>query len=75
MIYIVLEIQSTGESAAVLTQSYADNLEEALAKFFTVCAAAAKSSVPIHTVEIIDDQGVIVKSPEVFRHVVESGEE
>lgn len=70
MIYIVLEIQSNGETASVIPWSYKDDYEGAMAKFHTILAAAAVSTVPIHSAVIIDDQGNVIKAAETFRHVV-----
>ena len=69
MIFIVLEIQSTGETASVIPWSYKDDYEGAMAKFHTILAAAAVSTVPIHSAVIIDDQGNVIKAAETFRHV------
>lgn len=68
MIYIVLEIQSTGETASVIPWSFVNDFEGAMAKFHTILAAAAISSVPMHSAVIIDDQGHVVKAAETFRH-------
>ena len=51
-IYIVMEVQNSGNTA-VLTTAYSD-LNQALAKYHTVLAAAAVSSVPFHACYIID---------------------
>ena len=50
--YIVLEVQNAG-TPAVLTTAY-DNLDQALAKYHTVLAAAAVSSIPFHSCYIVD---------------------
>jgi hypothetical protein len=67
MIYLVLEIQSDGNTASVLPWTFKDNLQGALAKFYTVCSAMAVSKVPIHSCMIITDSGELIKQ-EKFYH-------
>lgn len=60
--FIVVEIQdNNNDSAAVLTNSYEDR---ALAdnKYYTVLAAAATSSVPIHSATMLTSEGYYIKS-------------
>ena len=54
--YIVCEIQTTGEQVATLVTSYADRLE-AESKYHTVLASAAISSVPKHGALMFDEDG------------------
>ena len=70
MLYIVIEIQSIGNSCTTLTWSF-NNQDQAMAKFFSVLAAAAVSSVPIHSAVIITDRGDMVRS-EHFYHAGEA---
>ena len=60
MKYIVFEAQSTGESVAVLTTTY-DERADAEAGYHTKLAFAAKSSVPLHTVELCTDNLAPIK--------------
>ena len=65
--FIVIEIQtSAAGSVATLTWQY-DSLNSAEAKFHSVLAAAAVSSLPCHAACILTNAGTIVKS-EFYRH-------
>jgi len=69
--YIVLEVQqdANGNRGAIPT-IYGDEAQ-ALAKFYTICAAAAVSGIPYHAAEIIRDDGIITEG-RVFDRRVES---
>lgn len=51
-------------SFGVLYDHYTD-YEQALAKFYTVCAAAAVSSIPYHAAMLVQSDGRVVKQ-EIF---------
>ena len=71
--FAVLEIQSNGDSLAVLSSTYKDwNL--ALSKFYQTMVAVAQSKVPEHTCMIIDKVGQVRKIETVY-HAVEEEEE
>ena len=72
MLYIVIELQSTGESVSTLTWSY-ETQEQAMAKYYSILAVAVTSSVPIHSAVILTDRGEIVRA-ERFYHARESDE-
>lgn len=72
MIYIVVEIQSNGETAAVIQNSYSDR-SEAENKYHTVLAYAATSDVPTHSAVMLSDEGYFVKS-EKYIHKTEAVE-
>lgn len=58
--YIVIELQKTGDQIAhIVTEHEARN--EAESKFYSIMAAAAVSSVPIHAASIIDEHGMCIK--------------
>ena len=61
MIYVVLEIQSDGNTASVLPWTFKDDYNGAQAKFHAVCSVAAISSVPIHTCMIVTDSGEVME--------------
>lgn len=71
--FIVIEIQSTDTTSSVLTYPYEDG---AIAenKYHTVLAAAATSSVPVHTALMINEMGTCIKS-EHYRHLIPEPEE
>lgn len=72
MLYIVIEMQSTGESVATLTWSF-PTIEQAMAKYYSLLAVAVTSSVPIHSAVIMTDRGEMVRS-EHFYHAREAEE-
>jgi hypothetical protein len=72
MLYIVIEMQSTGDSVSTLTWSYT-NEQDAMAKYYSILAVAVTSSVPIHSGVIMTDRGEMVRS-ERFYHAREVDE-
>lgn len=54
--YIVIELQKTGDQVANIVTSHASR-QEAEAKFHTVLAAAAVSAVPVHSAVMLSDEG------------------
>ena len=64
---IVIEIQTSADgTVGNLVYSY-DNLADAQAKFYSICAVAVKSSLPLHSVVLLTNDGTMVMS-ESFRH-------
>ena len=66
MATIVIEIQSNGETASVLDNSYADR-SDAENKYHTILAYAAKSDLPIHSAVMLTEEGYYIKS-ECYEH-------
>ena len=65
--YIVIEIQtSVSGSVSTLTWQY-DEIQSAEAKYHSILAAAAVSSLPTHAAVIMTNAGTVVKS-EFYRH-------
>lgn len=60
--YIIQEIQTSGNSSAVTPAIQKANKNEADSAFYLALGAAAVSSVPIHAVVMVDDHGNIVRS-------------
>lgn len=56
--YIVTELQTNGETTAVLNYTYTDK-NVALQKYHTILAAAAVSEVEVHTAFVVNEIGVI----------------
>ena len=55
--YIVIEMQTNGETTAVLNTVFNDrNL--ALQKYYTILSAAAVSQVEIHTAMVVNEFGI-----------------
>ena len=71
--YIVFEIQYNGKTAATLTNVY-ETANDANAKYHTILASAAVSSLPVHSAVIMDETGNLIKS-EFYRHASEEAEE
>lgn len=57
---IVMEIQKNGEQVATVVNSYADR-SIADQKYHTILAAAAVSSVDLHSAVMLDDDGHEIK--------------
>ena len=69
MKFIVIEIQAS-DTVATIVDSY-DTENEALAKYYSILAAAAVGSVPCHSAVIMHEDGMVVKN-ECIRHEVEA---
>lgn len=67
--FIVAEIQS-GDSIAIITTTH-DGWNEALQKFYQTMVSVAQSSVPEHTVLIMDKVGQVRKIETVYHNEVE----
>ena len=59
--YIVIELQTNNGTTGNFVFSY-DNLADAYAKYHTILAAAAKSSVEVHAALILTETGGIVRA-------------
>lgn len=60
MTYIVVELQTNSEGQTANIVTAYDNLPQAENKFFMVCASATLSNVPVHSVAILDQTGMVV---------------
>lgn len=68
--FIINEYQTTGDSTAIVTPAKESNYDNAQSVFFSRCASAAISKVSIHTVNLMDERGVVYDN-RVFLHGVE----
>lgn len=66
MNYIVIEMQTTNGTTAVLT-TVKSNINEAEQQYHTVLAAAAVSQVPLHSASMLNERGQLIKY-ELFDH-------
>ena len=66
--YVIIEIQKGDSVAVVPPVVYADK-EQAEQKYHTALAAAAVSSVPVHSVVMLRDNGSLVKSEKYVHEV------
>lgn len=66
--YIILEMQTNGDTTA-LTQplSYKDP-NKADSAYYQKLAAAAISSVPVHTITMLDEHGRLIRS-DYYEHI------
>ena len=63
--FAVIEIQSNGSSLAIISSTYTD-WNAALSKFYQTMVSVVKSSVPEHTVLIMDKVGQVRKIETVY---------
>ena len=57
--YTTIENQVREDESKGLLYDHYDDLADAEAKYYTICAAAAKSGIPYHAAYLIRDDGVI----------------
>ena len=69
--YYVIEIQTNADGTSGIIPFGFEDKSDAQAKFGTLYAAAAKSSVLIHTIMFVDKLGVDVVRPAHFTHPAE----
>lgn len=63
--YTTLENQLRNDGSRGLLYDHFDDYVQAQAKFYTVCAAAAVSSIPYHSAHLMDSNGIMLKQ-EIF---------
>ena len=64
-VYTTIENQIRTDGSKGLLYDHFDSYDAAVAKFYTICAAAATSGIPYHAAFILSDDGQIVKG-EIF---------
>ena len=69
MNYIVIELQTNGNTTANIVSSYSDR-NQAESKFHTVMASAAVSAVEVHACTMLTEDGKVVRQ-ESYRHPVQ----
>lgn len=60
-IYTTIENQVREDGSKGLLYDHYDNENQALAKFYTVCAAAALSGIPYHAAFLIYEDGSVMQ--------------
>lgn len=65
MFYIVFEIQQDANGNTAVLNTPKSDWNEALSTYYSICAAAAISSIPYHAAVILGDDG-FVKMSQVF---------
>ena len=63
--YTTLENQLRADGSRGLMYDHFTDYSAALAKYYTICAAAAVSELPYHSAHILQDNGLMVKQ-EIF---------
>lgn len=72
--YTTIENQVYANGGHGLLYDHFDNLNSALAKYYTVCAAAAISELPYHAAFLIRDDGITIEARVFDRRVEEESE-
>ena len=67
--YVVIELQAWNGTVANIVTTH-ETEESAMSKFHTIMAAAAVSSVPVHSAVVLTEEGYPVRN-ESYRHEVE----
>lgn len=72
--YLIIEVQKSADGTiAVPPITTADSLNAARSTFYSLCAVAAISAVPVHTIVLLNDVGQEI-GMESFNHVDENEE-
>ena len=70
MNYIVIEMQTNGQTTAIVPPVTYSDRNAAEAAFHTALAAAAISAVEVHSVAMLTEDGRVVRT-ECYRHTAE----
>lgn len=60
-LYTTIENQVRSDGSKGLLYDHYDDESQALAKFYTICAAAALSGIPYHAAFLIYEDGVVMQ--------------
>lgn len=69
--YIILEMQTNGDTTALVPPATYKDMNQADSAYYQKLAAAAVSSVPVHTITMLDEHGRCIRS-EFYEHLPES---
>lgn len=61
-VYTTIENQIRNDGSKGLLYDHYTSYDQAIAKFFTVCAAAAISDIPYHSAHLLRSDGTMVES-------------
>lgn len=73
--FTTIENQVRNDGGRGLLYDHFDSLDAALAKYYTICAAAAVSDIPYHSACIIRDDGIMIEGRVFDRRVSEAGDQ
>ena len=59
--YTIIEIQENAEGTRACLPFIFTEYDEALARFYSICAAAAKSAIPYHSAHVLRSDGYIIE--------------
>lgn len=69
--FIIQEIQTSGNTTILATPIQRETRPEAESAFYTICGSACISAVPIHTVTVYTEEGFQIKElTKCFKHGV-----
>ena len=68
--FIIQELQTSGAQTALVTPATFTDRNQADSAFHTALAAAAVSTVPVHTVMMYDEHGTVLRR-EFYEHITE----
>lgn len=60
-VYTTLENQIRNDGSKGLLYDHFTDYDAAMAKFFTVCAAAAVSEIPYHSAHVLRSDGIMIE--------------
>lgn len=69
--YIILEMQTNGDTTALVPPVTYKDMNQADSAYYQKLAAAAVSSVPVHTITMLDEHGRSIRS-DFYEHLPES---
>lgn len=72
--YTTIENQVRDDGSRGLLYDHFDDVNQAYAKYYTVCAAAAVSKIPYHAVHLIRSDGIMIEGKVWDRRVEETPE-
>lgn len=61
-VYTTIENQIRNDGSKGLLYDHYEDYDAAMAKFFTVCAAAATSDIPYHSAHVLRSDGILIES-------------
>lgn len=70
MFYTTIENQVREDGSRGLLYDHFDDENQALAKYYTICAAAAVSGIPYHSAHLLASDGRMVRQ-EIFERIPE----
>ena len=70
--YTTLENQVRQDGSKGLLYDHFDNLNQTMAKYYTICAAAAVSELPYHSAHLLQDNGNMIRQEIFDRRPIET---